>query len=264
MLAVQNVLLQQGEEGLHRRVVPGSAGRTPYPLVPDARPETIRASVEGSLQRLRTDRIDLRFQHGQDPDVPVEEVAGTVGDLICQGKVLHWGLSEVDEATIRRAHALTPLAAVENRCSMMARGHEELFGPLEELGIGFVAFSPMVNGFLTGAFRDGASFDADSGDYRAAMPQFTREAAAANAALLALLDRAAADRRATPGQISLAWMLGKRPWIVPIPGSRDPGRLKENAAAADVVLYAREVADLDAALDRMTMSDVFGVRSSND
>lgn len=232
-------------------------GQVNHGLVPDARLETIRASVEGSLRRLGTDRIDLYFQHRQDPSVPVEEVAGVMADLIAEGKILHWGLSEVDEATIRRAHAVCPLTAVENRYSMMARWHESLFGTLEELGIGFVAFSPMANGLLTGRYTETASFD-EPGDYRAVMPQFAPGAHERNRPLLELLEGTAQRHGASPAQISLAWMLCKKPYIVPIPGTRKPERLAENLGAADVALSADEVAAIDAALDAMDLSDVFG------
>ena len=189
----------------------------PYPLIPDSRPETIRKSVEGSLKRLKTDRIDLYYQHRLDPDVPIEDVAGTVADLMREGKVLHWGLSEASEDNIRRAHTVCPLTAIENRYSMMARWHERLFPVLEELGIGFVAFSPLANGFLTDTVAKGTKFDART-DYRASMPQFRDYDA--NAELLALIRRFAEEKDATPAQVSLAWMLRKRPYIVPSPGTR--------------------------------------------
>ncbi|MGN0445765.1 MAG: aldo/keto reductase [Acutalibacteraceae bacterium] len=231
--------------------------KRPYPLIPDARPETIRKSVEGSLERLGTDHIDLYFQHRIDPDVAPEEVAGVMADLIREGKITHWGISETTEDYLRRANAVCPVTAVENRYSMMARHHEALFSVLEELGIGMVAFSPMANGLLTGAYGKGMRFDRAT-DYRAAMPQFTDEAAEQNQALLELLHRIADEKNATPAQISLAWMLNKKPWIVPIPGSRRPERMRENFGAAAVALTAEEVRKLDAALDRVGMSDVFG------
>ena len=227
----------------------------PYPLIPDSRPETIRRSVEGSLRRLKTDHIDLYYQHRSDPDVPVEDVAGTIADLIREGKVLHWGLSEASEETIRRAHIVCPLTAIENRYSMMARWHESLFPVLEELGIGFVAFSPLANGFLTDTVAKGTKFDAAT-DYRASMPQFRDYDA--NAELLALIRRFAEEKDATPAQVSLAWMLRKRPYIVPIPGTRKESRLRENAAASDVTLTDTEFAEIDKALGSIPMSDVFG------
>lgn len=228
-----------------------------HPLVPDARPETIRASVEGSLKRLGTDHIDLYFQHRIDPNVEPEVVAGVMADLIREGKILHWGISEANADYLRRAHAVCPVTAVENRYSMMARQYEELFPLLEELGVGFVAFSPMANGLLTGRYGKNDHFDPKL-DYRSAMPQFTSEAADQNRALLALLDRLAAGKNATPAQISLAWMLCKKPWIVPIPGTRKVERMKENAGAAAIHLTAGEVAAIDKSLAETPMSAVFG------
>ena len=233
------------------------SGKVPYPLIPDSRPETIRRSVEGSLRRLRTDHIDLYFQHRPDPKVAPEEVAGVMAELIREGKITHWGISETDENYLRCAHAVCPVTAVENRYSMMARAHESLFPVLEELGVGFVAFSPMANGFLTARYGKGSRFDARC-DYRAAMPQFTDEAAEKNRALIEMLERTAAEKNATPAQISLAWMLCKKPWIVPIPGTRSETRMEENARAADVTLSPEEVTAIDAALDDMEMSEVFG------
>ena len=226
------------------------------PVVPDARPEVIRKSVEASLRRLQTDHIDIYYQHRQDPNVPVEEVAGVMQDLIKEGKILRWGLSEVKEDTIRRAHAVCPLTAVQNRYSMMARHYEPLFPVLEELGIGLVAFSPMANGLLTGAYQ-GQTFT-DKTDYRSIMPQFSAEATAQNADLFQLLHDTAELKNATPAQISLAWMIAKKPWIVPIPGTRKLNRLQENAGAADIELSQEEVAALDTALEHMEMSAVFG------
>ena len=227
------------------------------PLIPDARPETIRASVEGSLRRLQTDHIDLYFQHRMDPRVEPEAVARVMADLIREGKITHWGISETTEDYLRRAHAVCPVTAVQNRYSMMARQHETLFPVLEELKVGFVAFSPMANGLLTGAYGKDSRFDPRL-DYRSAMPQFTPEAAEQNRALLQLLRDLAEQKRATPAQISLAWMLCKKPYIVPIPGSRKVERMRENAGAAEVVLYPAEVEALDKALDTIPMSAVFG------
>ncbi|MGI6231179.1 MAG: aldo/keto reductase [Tractidigestivibacter sp.] len=231
----------------------------PYPLHLDSRPQTIRASVEGSLKRLGTDHIDLYLQHRIDPNVEPEEVASTMAELIAEGKVLNWGISEASEGYLRRAHAVCPVAAIENRYSMMARWHESLFPTLEELGIGFIAFSPLANGFLTGAVTkgDAASFDPAT-DYRASMPQFDADAIDKNQALTDFLAALAARHDATPAQVSLAWMCCKKPYIVPIPGSRHLDRLAQNAAAGDIELSADEVAAIDAALDSMDMSDVFG------
>lgn len=233
------------------------SGEVPYPLITDSRPETIRKSVEGSLRRLQTDHIDLYYQHRVDADVPPEEVAGMMHELMREGKILHWGLSEVTEDVIRRAHAVCPVAAIQNRYSMMARHYESLFPVLEELGIGFVAFSPLANGLLSDKYNASSRFDADT-DYRAAMPQFKPESFVANQQFLELIRKLAAEKQATPAQISLAWMLSKKPWIVPIPGTRKRDRLQENAGAADVLLAADEVAQIDAVLDKVPMSDVFG------
>lgn len=229
----------------------------PYPLIPDSRPETIRKSVEGSLRRLQTDHIDLYYQHRPDPDVPVEEVAGVVQNLIKEGKVLYWGLSEASEEDICRANAVCPLTAVQDRYSMMARWHEALFPVLEELGIGLVAFSPLANGLLSDRYNAASHFEAGT-DYRAGMPQFQPDSYDKNHDLLQLIRRIAAEKNATPAQISLAWMLCKKPWIVPIPGTRKLDRLQENAGATDVMLTNAEVKQIDKALDAMPMSDVFG------
>lgn len=227
------------------------------PLIPDSRPETIRASVEGSLRRLQADHIDLYFQHRMDPGVEPEAVAQVMADLIREGKITHWGISEVTEDYLRRAHAICPVTAVQNRYSMMARQHEALFPVLEELNVGFVAFSPMANGLLTARYGKDDKFDPKL-DYRSAMPQFTPEAADQNRALLELLRDLAERKHATPAQISLAWMLCKKPYIVPIPGSRKDERMRENAGAAEVVLSPAEVEALDKTLDTIPMSAVFG------
>lgn len=233
------------------------SGKVPIPLIPDSHPETIRRSVEGSLRRLGMDHIDIYFQHRIDPAVEPEEVAGVMADLIKEGKITHWGISEANEEYLRRAHAVCPVTAVENRYSMMARQYEGLFPVLEELGVGLVAFSPMANGFLTGQYGKGQKFDPAT-DYRAAMPQFTDEAVDQNTALLKLLHGMVAKKNATPAQISMAWMLCKKPWIVPIPGTRKEERMLENAGAAAVKLSSGEVQALDAALKDMKMSPVFG------
>lgn len=227
------------------------------PLVPDSRPEVIRASVEASLKRLGTDHIDLYYQHRPDPDVPVEEVAGVMTELIQEGKITHWGLSEADEEIIRRAHKVCPVTAIQNRYSMMARWYEELFPVLEELDIGYVAFSPLANGFLSGKYGKNSVFEAGT-DYRSVMPQFTTEGINKNASLLALLQGMAEEKQATPAQISLAWMLCKKPYIVPIPGTRKLNRLEENAGASEIFLTKEEVEALDQALSSMEMSGVFG------
>lgn len=227
------------------------------PLIPDSRPETIRASVEGSLRRLQTDHIDLYFQHRMDPSVEPEAVAQVMADLIREGKITHWGISEATEDYLRRAHAICPVTAIQNRYSMMARQHEALFPVLEELKVGFVAFSPMANGLLTARYGKDDKFDPKL-DYRNAMPQFTPEAAEENRALLELLRDLAERKHATPAQISLSWMLCKKPYIVPIPGSRKVERMRENAGATEVVLSPEEVETVDKALDTIPMSAVFG------
>lgn len=227
------------------------------PLVPDSRPETIRSSVEGSLKRLQTDYIDLFYQHCAAPDVPIEEVAGVMSDLMKEGKIAHWGHSEATEDAIRRAHSVCPLTAIQNRYSMMARWYEPLFTVLEELHIGYVAFSPLANGFLSAKYGKDAKFDALT-DYRSMMPQFTAEGIDQNQALLELLHQTAESKGATPAQISLAWMLCKRPHLVPIPGTRKSDRLKENAGAADIMLSSEELARIDCALNHMDMSAFFG------
>lgn len=227
------------------------------PLVPDSRPEVIRKSVEESLKRLQTDHIDLYYQHRVDPKIPIEEVAGVMSELKQEGKITHWGLSEADEDTIRRAHAVCPVTAIQNRYSMMARWYESLFPVLEELNIGYVAFSPLANGFLSAKYNKESKFENDT-DYRSAMPQFREDAYEKNRKLLALLHETAEKKSATPAQISLAWMLCKKPYIVPIPGTRKPERLKENAGAADITLTAAEVEAIDSLLEQMEMSDVFG------
>lgn len=227
------------------------------PVIVDSRPEVIRASVEGSLKRLKTDHIDLYYQHRLDPKVPIEEVAGVMAELIQEGKITHWGLSEAKEDTIRRAHAVCPVTAIQNRYSMMARWYEALFPVLEELGIGYVAFSPMANGLLSGKYGKDTVFGGHE-DYRSVMPQYQPENIERNRELLELLKNTAGEKNATPAQISLAWMLCKKPYMVPIPGTRKPERLTENLGAAEVELTAAEVAVLDAALDRIPMSEVYG------
>ena len=184
-------------------------------------------------------------------------MAQVMAELIQQGKITHWGISEANEDYLRRAHAVCPVTAVQNRYSMMARHYESLFPVLEELNVGLVAFSPMANGFLTGKYGKGQHFDPKT-DYRAAMPQFTDQAADQNRELLHLLLTMAAEKDASPAQISMAWMLCKKPWIVPIPGTRKEDRMLENAGAAGVSLSAEEVQALDDALDQMEMSTVFG------
>ena len=232
-------------------------GAGPHALIPDSRPATIRRSVEESLRRLHTDRIDLYYQHRIDPKVEPESVAATMANLIREGKILHWGISEATEEYLRRAHKVCPVTAVQNRYSMMARRHEALFSVLEELGVGFVAFSPLANGLLTECYTADTQFNATT-DYRASMPQFRPESFEQNRTLFALIDRLAEEHHATPSQIALAWMMNKRPWIVPIPGTRHLCRLKENIGAADILLTAEQMRTIDEALAAMPMSEVFG------
>lgn len=213
-------------------------------LILDSSPATIRASVEGSLKKLGTDYIDLYYQHRIDPDVTPEEVAGTMADLIKEGKIRHWGISETTEEYLRRAHAVCPVTAVQNRLSVMARWHESLFPVLEELGVGFVAFSPMANGFLTGAYTAQSKFEAGT-DYRSNMPQYTQEGFEKSRELMELLNSLVEEKQATPAQISMAWMLCKKPYIVPIPGSRKPERLRENLGAARIQLTDEEIRKID-------------------
>ena len=226
-------------------------------LIPNSKPEVIRKSVENSLRRLGTDHIDLYYQHRYDPNVPIEEVAGVMADLIKEGKITHWGLSETNEELIRKANAVFPITAIQNRYSMMARHYENLMPVLEELNIGFVAFSPLANGLLTGKYNPSSTFDSVS-DYRSNMPQFKAENYDKNKDLFNLLNNLAKDKNATPTQISLAWMLCKKPYIVPIPGTRKIERLIENLGSADIDLSKEEVSNIDNALNNMKMSEVFG------
>ncbi|MDX6477404.1 MAG: hypothetical protein QOH95_2915 [Gaiellaceae bacterium] len=201
----------------------------------DSRPETIRSSVERSLERLRTDTIDLLYQHRVDPNVPIEDVAGTVKELIEEGKVRHFGMSEAGVANIRRAHAVQPVTALQSEYSLWWREpEEEILAVLEELGIGFVPFSPLGKGFLTGKIDDSTEFA--SGDFRNTVPRFDAEARRANRGFVELLETIAARKSTTPAQIALAWLLAQKPWIVPIPGTTKQHRLEENIAATEVEL----------------------------
>jgi aryl-alcohol dehydrogenase-like predicted oxidoreductase len=212
----------------------------------DSRPERIRRVAEASLERLRVEAIDLFYQHRVDPDVPIEEVAGAVGVLIREGKVKHFGLSEAGADTIRRAHAVQPVTALQSEYSLWWRTPEEKILPtLEELGIGFVPFSPLGKGFLTGAIDETTTFD--STDFRTIVPRFTPEARAANQAMVDLLRRVAEEKKATPAQIALAWLLAQKPWIVPIPGTTKLHRLEENLGAAAVELTAADLREIDEA-----------------
>lgn len=222
----------------------------------DSRPETIHESVEGSLRKLGTDYIDLYYQHRIDPNVEPEVVAETMAELIKEGKIRYWGISETTEDYLRRANAVCPVTAIENRYSMMARWHEKLFPVCEELDVAYVAFSPMANGFLTGQYTPQTKFEGKQ-DYRAGMPQYTEKGYAKARALLTLLTELAEQKHVAMGQLSLAWMLRKKPYIIPIPGSRKPARLKENFEAGNIVLTAEEIAAIDAKLDTLDF-EVFG------
>jgi len=218
----------------------------------DSRPERIRAVAEASLARLKTDRIDLFYQHRVDPNVPIEDVAGTVKDLIAEGKVKHFGLSEAGVDTLRRAHAVQPVTALQSEYSLWWREPEQAVLPvLEELGIGFVPFSPLGKGFLTGAINGDTQFAAD--DFRNSVPRFAAEARQANQALVDRISAIAADKGATPAQIALAWLLARKPWIVPIPGTTKLHRLTENLGAVAVVLSDAELQQIGAALDSVAI-----------
>jgi aryl-alcohol dehydrogenase-like predicted oxidoreductase len=228
-------------------------GRTDKQQVLNSRPENIRQVTDGSLKRLRVEAIDLYFQHRVDPDVPIEDVAGTVKDLINEGKVKHFGLSEPGVQTVRRAHAVQPVAAIESEYSLWFREPETngMLAACEELGIGFVSFSPLGKGFLTGKIDETTTFD--SSDFRNIVPRFSAENRKANQAVVDLLARIAAEKRATPAQIALAWLLARKPWIVPIPGTTKLHRLEENIAAATVELTARNLAEIEDAAARITV-----------
>jgi aryl-alcohol dehydrogenase-like predicted oxidoreductase len=218
----------------------------------DSRPEHIKQAIEGSLKRLKVESIDLLYQHRVDPNVPIEEVAGAVKDLIQQGKVKHFGLSEAGVQTIRRVHAVQPLTALQSEYSLWTRTPEkEVIPTLEELGIGFVAYSPLGKGFLTGKIDEKTTFD--SSDFRSTLPRFTPEALKANQALIDLLGKIGQRKKATPAQISLAWLLAQKPWIVPIPGTTKLHRLDENIGAVAVELAADDLREIDSAASKITV-----------
>ena len=218
----------------------------------DSRPEHIKEVVEGSLKRLRVETIDLLYQHRVDPEVPIEDVAGAVKDLIQEGKVKHFGLSEAGVQTIRRAHAVQPVTALQSEYSLWWRNpEEEVIPTLEELGIGFVPFSPLGKGFLTGKIDENTTFD--STDFRNIVPRFTPEARKANQALVELLSRVAEQKHATPAQIALAWLLARKPWIVPIPGTTKMHRLEENIGATDLELTPDDLREIESAASKITV-----------
>ena len=224
---------------------PGAAGL-------NSRPEHIKQAVEGLLKRLKVETIDLLYQHRVDPSVPIEDVAGTVKELIQQGKVKHVGLSEAGVQTIRRAHAVQPLAALQSEYSLWTRTPEkEVIPTLEELGIGFVPYSPLGKGFLTGAMNENTKLD--STDFRSTLPRFTPEAMKSNQALIDLLGTIAQRKKATPAQIALAWLLAQKPWIVPIPGTTKLHRLEENIGAVAIELTADDLRDIDTAASKITV-----------
>ncbi len=218
----------------------------------DSRPEHIKQVAEGSVKRLRVDAIDLFYQHRVDPEVPIEDVAGAVKDLIQEGKVKHFGLSEAAAKTIRRAHAIQPVTAVQSEYSLWTRGPEkEVLPTLEELGIGFVPYSPLGKGFLTGKISEDTKFD--KSDFRNIVPRFTPENRKANQALVDLLGRFAQQKKATPAQIALAWLLAQKPWIVPIPGTTKLRRLEENIGAAAVEVTSDDLRDIESASSKITV-----------
>jgi aryl-alcohol dehydrogenase-like predicted oxidoreductase len=218
----------------------------------NSRPDHIRKAVDGSLKRLRVQTIDLLYQHRVDPNVPIEDVAGTVKELIQAGKVRHFGLSEAGAATIRRAHAVQPVTAVQSEYSLWTRQHErDILPALEELGIGFVPFSPLGKGFLTGAINDTTQLD--SSDFRSTLPRFAPEARKANMALVDLLTAIAKRKQATPAQMALAWVLAQKPWFVPIPGTTKPHRLDENLGAASIHLSDADLREIEQAAAKITV-----------
>ena len=218
----------------------------------DSRPERIKQVADASLKRLKVDVIDLFYQHRVDPDVPIEDVAGAVKDLIQEGKVKHFGLSEAGEQTIRRANAIQPVAAVQSEYSLWTRDPEaEILSTLEELGIGFVPYSPLGRGFLTGMINETTTFD--SSDFRNILPRFTQEARKANQALVDLLGKIGEQKKATPAQIALAWLLAQKPWIVPIPGTTKLNRLEENIGATAVELTSDDLREIDGAASKITV-----------
>ena len=220
--------------------------------VTDSRPEQVKQSAEGSLKRLKVDAIDLYYQHRVDPNVPIEDVAGAVKDLMREGKVKHFGLSEAGVQTIRRAHAIQPVTALQSEYSLWwRRPEEELLPTLAELGIGFVPFSPLGKGFLTGKIDEKTTFD--SSDFRNIVPRFTAEARKANQALVDLLRKIAERKKATPAQIALAWLLAQKPWIVPIPGTTKLARLDENIGAVAVELTSEDLREIDSAASKITI-----------
>jgi aryl-alcohol dehydrogenase-like predicted oxidoreductase len=230
---------------------PGAEGK-PTPGNPNSKPERIKQVAEESLKRLRVEAIDLFYQHRPDPQVPIEDVAGAVKELIAEGKVKHFGLSESDAPTIRRAHAVQPVTALQSEYSLWWREIEaEILPTCEELGIGLVPYSPLGRGYLTGKVDENTTFDPT--DIRSRNPRFTQEAIRANRGVIEVLEAIAKEKQGTPAQIALAWLLAQKPWIVPIPGSRKIERLDENMAAASVVLEKEDLAEMDRSLSEITV-----------
>lgn len=225
----------------------------------DSRPETIRNSLEGSLKRLKTDYIDLYYQHRVDPNVEPEVVAETMGQLLREGKIRSWGISAVSEEYLRRAHAVTPVSAVENMYSLIDRGSEALFPTLEELGITMVAYTPLAKGFLSGSYIQSSQFDHPE-DNRSGRYQFSEEGIHYYQAVLELIRSIADEKSATMAQIALAWMMNKKDWIVPIPGTRNASRMQENADSTNIILNSDDVQKIDAALDQMNLTDTANKR----
>jgi aryl-alcohol dehydrogenase-like predicted oxidoreductase len=224
---------------------PGAAGV-------NSRPESIRRAVEGSLKRLKVDVIDLLYQHRVDPEVPIEDVAGAVKELIAQGKVKHFGLSEAGAETIRRAHKVQPVTALQSEYSLWFRRHEkDILPTCEELGIGFVAYSPLGKGFLTGKIDENTTFE--SSDFRSTLPRFTSDAIKANQTLISLLGEMAKRKKATPAQVALAWLLAQKPWIVPIPGTTKLHRLEENIGAVAITLTSSDLREIEDAASKITV-----------
>ena len=248
-------LVGEALEPLRRQVVIATKFGIKYEngqQMQDSRPERIRQSIEGSLKRLRTDVVDLYYQHRVDPTVPIEDVAGTVKDLIAQGKVKHFGMSEAGVKTIRRAHAVQPIAAVQSEYSLWwRRPEEELIPTLDELGIGFVPFSPLGKGFLTGTIDEKTTFV--STDFRNVVPRFTTEARKANQPIVDVLRTIAAKKRVTPAQLALAWLLAQKPWMVPIPGTTKHARLEENIGAAAIKLTPDDSLEIGTAAAHITI-----------
>ena len=229
----------------------GSDNRPEAPGL-NSRPEHIKQAVEGSLKRLKVETIDLLYQHRVDPNVPIEDVAGTVKELIQAGKVKHFGLSEAGAKTIRRAHAVQPITALQSEYSLWFREHEnEVLPTIEDLGIGLVAYSPLGKGFLTG--KIGETTTLDSSDFRSTLPRFTLEARKANKALVDLIGAIAKQKKATPAQVALAWVLAQKPWIVPIPGTTKLHRLEENIGAVALQLTSRDLGEIDSAASKITV-----------